>query len=113
MSQRIRGELVARGRETPGKVLRLAAGSPPAANATAKIAYADLRRKAGPLKRPMLDVIYRQAHRETISATYTYGYGLLRPLALEYRPRLSLARMLSHRQNIGGQRLTRVRIDNG
>lgn len=83
-------------RETPEKVLRLAAGSPPAVNATAKIAYADLRRKAGVFKRPVLDFIYRrahtfQAHRETISSTYTYGYGLLRPLALEYGRRLVAA----------------------
>lgn len=84
---------VAPWRETPDAVVAMALDHEATHGRTNRLSWEEAEARLGPLQRPLLGPLQRRteqfiAHRENVSFTYTYGYGLFRTYFLEMGRRL-------------------------
>jgi len=91
---------VAPWRETPEAVVAMALDHAETHGAGSRLAWQDVEARLGVVSRPMLRALRNRTrqfidHRESVSFTYTYGYGLFRDYFLEIGRRLVEREMLA------------------
>jgi pyruvate,water dikinase len=96
---------VAPWRETPDVVLAMALEHSALHGDTKRLDWSEAEAESGALARPMLRALRRRtqqfiAHRENVSFTYTYGYGLFRRYFLEIGRRLVERGLLAETEDI-------------